>query len=630
MIQEQNYLSLQKIANLAGVSKSAVTNWKSRFDDFPEPVLAVSSPRSPLYLKEQVFEWLIAHQKVNEDDLAGRQAYANMENILSWFDDVDSRAARVAIVFYSLYLINEGTSVQDIDFNKYYDYINYNKNLSSDFEQIFAKEEISEVFRYLESICQHFPVMDVLHHLTSGMEWSGRFVNPNMRATLYLEFIDSMMTIFGESGASDIVVYNPYCGFSDAAWCFRDINQIKFYGYEDNYLLAMLSDLRLKIYQMDGKVFAGSPLSEDVFKKINADVAIAIPRPENRVTGKSVEKFDGLSSLVHLPEEYKKEPVIIEDAISQLKPGGWGFVFTSPMIAEDPHLLDYRISMAERNGLRAIIEVPALFGKNSLKSSILWVFKKPDTDAGTSLIQFVDGKRSSSIYVDFVNILWGVVHGDDFEFEHSIIVDIFDQNFDLNQSWRPSLIVLEKPSSPELKSRIVAKTDSVERLMNRIAKNDSLEMFQTNYKTVENISLQNLIGVSLMPTSQYRARVMRKKHEFSQEPEPIISIWFNSNMLAGNYARNNDMPTKSDLFIVDTSVWDVDFLVYSINLQSASSSIDSLETGLDRVCIPKISLDEQKEFMRLAYEREELVENLRKCIEDIKEFNNLLVDFIIS
>src|SRR3954453_62079 len=44
------------IARLAGVGRAAVSNWRRRYEDFPEPV--GGTPNSPLFTLSEVERWL--------------------------------------------------------------------------------------------------------------------------------------------------------------------------------------------------------------------------------------------------------------------------------------------------------------------------------------------------------------------------------------------------------------------------------------------------------------------------------------------------------------------------------------------------------------------------------------------
>src|SRR5690625_3907565 len=58
----EGHLSLADIADLAGVSRPAVSNWRARNDDFPAPVEG-SPERRPLFSFHEVLTWL-AGQKL--------------------------------------------------------------------------------------------------------------------------------------------------------------------------------------------------------------------------------------------------------------------------------------------------------------------------------------------------------------------------------------------------------------------------------------------------------------------------------------------------------------------------------------------------------------------------------------
>ncbi|NKR65301.1 N-6 DNA methylase [Rhodococcus hoagii] len=62
-------ISTVAISEILGVTRGTITNWKSRKDDFPEPVAGTA--RSPLYDRQEIFRWLIANGKATEKQLRG-------------------------------------------------------------------------------------------------------------------------------------------------------------------------------------------------------------------------------------------------------------------------------------------------------------------------------------------------------------------------------------------------------------------------------------------------------------------------------------------------------------------------------------------------------------------------------
>jgi chromosome partitioning protein len=53
---KQELVGIHEIAALAKVSRAAVTNWRSRFADFPQPIVDLRA--GPVFRRDQVLEWL--------------------------------------------------------------------------------------------------------------------------------------------------------------------------------------------------------------------------------------------------------------------------------------------------------------------------------------------------------------------------------------------------------------------------------------------------------------------------------------------------------------------------------------------------------------------------------------------
>ncbi len=67
---ESDQITSAAIARLAGVGRAAVSNWRRRYADFPEPV--AGSPASPLFSRVEVEAWLVSTGKAGQLATAGR------------------------------------------------------------------------------------------------------------------------------------------------------------------------------------------------------------------------------------------------------------------------------------------------------------------------------------------------------------------------------------------------------------------------------------------------------------------------------------------------------------------------------------------------------------------------------
>src|ERR1700758_240014 len=55
-MESDNLVGISEIAEMAGVSKQAVTNWRMRYETFPRPVQTLQS--GPVWVREHVESWV--------------------------------------------------------------------------------------------------------------------------------------------------------------------------------------------------------------------------------------------------------------------------------------------------------------------------------------------------------------------------------------------------------------------------------------------------------------------------------------------------------------------------------------------------------------------------------------------
>jgi SAM-dependent methyltransferase len=75
----QGLVGPSDIADIAGVSRSAVSNWRKRAGDFPSPV--GGSPAKPLFARQEVTEWLVRHHHTPRADHGETGVWAAMNSL---------------------------------------------------------------------------------------------------------------------------------------------------------------------------------------------------------------------------------------------------------------------------------------------------------------------------------------------------------------------------------------------------------------------------------------------------------------------------------------------------------------------------------------------------------------------
>ena len=63
LIEERGLVPAGELAKLLHVSPPAISNWRKRFSDFPQPVLQVYQLK--LYIKQEVLDWAENHKKTH-------------------------------------------------------------------------------------------------------------------------------------------------------------------------------------------------------------------------------------------------------------------------------------------------------------------------------------------------------------------------------------------------------------------------------------------------------------------------------------------------------------------------------------------------------------------------------------
>jgi hypothetical protein len=54
-------VAVTDLADIFGVGKPAISNWRARYQDFPRPLVAVSRGNTPLYSRQAVTDWYVRH-----------------------------------------------------------------------------------------------------------------------------------------------------------------------------------------------------------------------------------------------------------------------------------------------------------------------------------------------------------------------------------------------------------------------------------------------------------------------------------------------------------------------------------------------------------------------------------------
>ncbi len=319
------------IARLTGYGRAAVSNWRRRYDDFPQPVGGTAS--SPQFSLSEVEEWLERRGKgvqvpVEErvwqrlrsvaDDLSLGEAVADVGGFLvrgEWSGLLDGIAAELTG------LAEAGKAPEFFEF---------------------------VVDRYLEAHSRRV-------------------------ATTRAESAKLMVALTGVRGA---VVLDPACGTGTLLSCAYEAGAARLFGQEVDQVAARIAGARLALHGADAGLQAGNSLLADAFPELKADVVLCDPPFGERSWGYG-ELTGDVRWTYGLPPRGESELAWAQHALWHTRPGGHAVVLMPAAAADRRSGRRIRSQLLRSGALRAVFELPAGTAAGSTAAPHLWLLRRP-------------------------------------------------------------------------------------------------------------------------------------------------------------------------------------------------------------------------------------------------------------
>ncbi|GAB3652777.1 N-6 DNA methylase [Actinocorallia lasiicapitis] len=316
------------IARLTGFGRAAVSNWRRRYDDFPQPVGGTAS--SPQFALADVEEWLVRQGKTVEVSAEERL----WQQIRSTFDDL-SLAQAVADLGERLLGSGDGP-------------------FAAELAGLAREKGAAETFEFL---------------LDRFVEAHARRVATTPRETARL-----MAELTEVAGAS---VLDPSCGIGTLLTTALDHGAGPVHGQDRDQASARMSRARLALRTDTSQVREGDSLRDDAFPDLAADVVLCDPPFADRGWG-----YDELTSdprwAYGLPPRGEPELAWVQHALARTKPGGRVAVLMPAAAADRRSGRRIRSQLLRSGALRAVFELPAGTASGSPAGPHLWVLRRPD------------------------------------------------------------------------------------------------------------------------------------------------------------------------------------------------------------------------------------------------------------
>lgn len=424
-----------EIAGLAGVSKAAVTNWRSRgTSGFPSP--AIDGPNGPLYRKSEIVSWLDSRGKLTAStkELQSSDMQANLwataDKLRGSMDASQYRHTVLTLLFLRRILdtssdfgsnitLPKNTTWQSLSNNadglslksikKILDEIeDLNPKLAGIFPSDIAQNKLDDrrLFGLVDIISKIKVSSDSLEdQLGRAYEFFlGRFAALEGRSGGEFYTPEAVVRVLTEvvqpiSGS----VYDPCCGSGGMFVQSAKLRQktgaklTKVVGQELNPNTWKLGKMNLILHSIDADLgpHPADTFHEDLHKELTFDSIMANP-PFNISDWGAEELQDDSRWLFGVPPSSNANMAWVQHIWTKLKPGGRaGIVLSNGCLTSDQlQELSIRKSLIENGAVEGIVALPPqLFYSTPIPVTIWFLHKPKDSETKQSRVLFVDARE---------------------------------------------------------------------------------------------------------------------------------------------------------------------------------------------------------------------------------------------
>ena len=375
-------MTLQQIADKAGVSRTAVSNWRKRHADFPE-VAPESSTRRPLFAMDEVDEWLaqrgivvetlrsaetVAADMVQSSRLLGedvapvaavalgllaacrsaRQGQANSDLAKRFAKATEPRA----IVLAAADLLDTESlprgDAQALSNALRHPVTDANESFVPELRNVILAEAHIDFPRLTELVME-----EAFARRGSGAR--GDLGHPVSASSQLLAEAAATTSLPSNTGT----LLDPVCGTGDTLLRLATLvpGAARVYGNELEPALADIARVRLWMHGINAVISTGNALSDGVLESVAADIVVAEPPMGLRLKALTAHEasprdFWGVQGGL------SGDAAFAIDAASRLAPGGRAYLLVPATLLTSTSQNRLREQLMARGMIESIIEFP--------------------------------------------------------------------------------------------------------------------------------------------------------------------------------------------------------------------------------------------------------------------------------
>ena len=403
------------IASLAGVGRAAVSNWRRRYADFPQPVGGTAT--SPAFDLRAVENWLQEQGKVPEIPDAER-TWRRTEafGIPDYAGDALGLTGAFLLVEASrrqetgAAIRERQGSDPDSELPPARDVTARLEQWGSSARDLLAdlipadwSAQQADLLRFAREFAGRIGADAAFEYLCSRYSAAGtlpgHYATPPAVAELMLDL----------AGDSEVIV-DFACGSGNILRAAADRAlergaQATCYGQDVSKAQARITLVRLLFAssrtgtvprgEPSPRVAAGDSLLDDAFPGLAADAAVASPPFGIHDWGRDQLAYDSRWAFGGLPPRTEPELAWVQHALAHVVPGGRAVLLMPPAAAKRPAGRKIRGELVRRGALQAVIALPPGSLPTTSISLHLWVLRRPRPGEQARRVLFIDSTATA-------------------------------------------------------------------------------------------------------------------------------------------------------------------------------------------------------------------------------------------
>lgn len=352
-------VSIGDIADIAGVTRGAVSNWRRRKKDFPQQV--AGNADRPLFSLNDVTAWLEKHaassgasvRNLPDEKSSDMWAWAAMNTLRDNYEIDDAATLFVA-------LCAERMTGQPVD-ESFVRRARDGKQIES-IRSMLADVELSDLAELADTVLEKAA--------RSQGRQSGEHGFPGSRTSTLLANLAAAQR--GE------VLYDPACGIASAILeaVDRGAKPSRIVGHDINRASLLCAEQRATLRNVKVELTHTDVLSEDVDQGLRADVVLLDP-PFNMKFPSSEHLMDP-RFVFGIPPKSSADMAWIQHAIAHLAQDGTAYVLTPPSaLFKGGAEKKIRAELLRQGCVEAVVALPARMLQMTSISVALWVLRRP-------------------------------------------------------------------------------------------------------------------------------------------------------------------------------------------------------------------------------------------------------------